>query len=97
MRKLSDDEATALHRFIKQREQLRRVERSALTFRASNALIDRIISDVGDADNELMVRLLTQKANTYRALQHREVLLGFVKKLLALSSARARAIEELEL
>jgi len=97
MRKLNEEEAIALDRYTKQQRQLRRVEQTDRACRSSNALIDRIAHDLGDADAALMARLMTRKAANYNGCVHSAALLRFVQKLAALSAKRVHAIKEIQL
>ena len=97
MRTLSDADSDAVLRHLKQRRELVRVQREHLTFDASNALVDRIIADIGDGHDDVVGYLLGRKSANYIARSRRVEIVRFLDALLDASGRRARAIEELRL
>jgi hypothetical protein len=97
VRTLSDQDAEALRRHLIQRRVLRQLEREEITFRAGNELIDRIITDVGADNDEVVARLLRRKATNHSARARRPAIAGFTRKLVAASGRRVAGIEELPL
>jgi len=97
MRTLSDADAQSLIRHLRQRREMMRLKREESTFIASNKLIDRIVSEIGDGHDDIVGFLLRRKAANHTARSRRTEIIKFVSKLLVASGKRACAIEELRL
>lgn len=95
MRTLSEPDAQALRRHLTQQRELRRLQRQEIAFQAGNDLIDRIVTDIGEGNDEVVARLLRRKAANHAARGRRPEIVDFVRKLLAASGRRVQTIAEL--